>query len=979
MKSIDPQITVARLRARLLALVLLGLLPLSGLVIGTALTSQHKALTDAGETLLATALLAAPGQEKAAGAAARQPDVRLPADVALVVIGHDGTVTGAGAGGTPQVELPGTKVRDTALLDALKTLPPTAFEGIDPDGVPRIYAAVAVGGNTRSGPYVVASMPRAAVTSSAHRQLARSAALALALAAFGLLLAGWAGEKIILAPVRRLLDQARERAGTEVDSPDDPAKSTHAFVEPSRAFHRMADTLPQIVWMMQADGQHTYFNQGWIDYSGLAMDESLGHGWTRLIHPEDSQPVSAHREQAFGRGDVYEIEHRIRRADGVYRWMLSRALPLSDANGQKAQWLGTFTDIDDLKQATALQEKSLSIIRIAGKVAHLGGWTIELPEHTLTWSDENCAIHDVPPGYQPTLEEGIGYFLPEHRATVTRYVEACAQHGTPYEFVLPKITAKGRRIWVRSIGEAVRDASGQIIRLQGAFQDISEQKAAEQRMLALEARLVTTLETITDGFCLLDKDWNFAFVNGPAEGMLQRRREDILGKNVWLEFPETVGTAMERAYRKAVVEQRTVHFETFYPPLNTWFDLHVYPSDAGIAVYFQDVTQRRSDQAQLRLLETAVSRLNDMVIITNATPFDEQVPQIVFVNDAFERYTGYRREEAIGHTPKLLLGPKSQCADLERIRAAMKNWQPVRAEVISYTKAGKELWLEIDITPIADETGVFTHWVSVQRDITERRRQQEEIISLNSELEERVQLRTSQMKVANTELASFSYSVSHDLRSPLNTIHAFSHLLIKAEGDHLSPKGQHYLSRIIAAAKQMGELIEGLLTLAHLSREQFKSEPVDLSAIARRIARDCHEREPERQTQAQVHIHDGLRVHGDPRLLSAVLQNLVGNAWKFTSMQPLARIEVGSEVDAHGDSHFFVRDNGAGFDMAFAHKLFGTFERLHSPEEFSGSGIGLATVKRIIERHGGRVWAESRLNEGATFYFTLGRMIESVT
>ncbi|MEO6319862.1 MAG: ATP-binding protein, partial [Polaromonas sp.] len=275
--------------------------------------------------------------------------------------------------------------------------------------------------------------------------------------------------------------------------------------------------------------------------------------------------------------------------------------------------------------------------------------------------------------------------------------------------------------------------------------------------------------------------------------------------------------------------------------------------------------------------------------------------------------------------------------------------------------------------------GIFTHWVSVQRDITERRRQQEEIISLNSELEERVQLRTAQMKVANTELASFSYSVSHDLRSPLNTIHAFSHLLVKAEGDCISPKGQHYLSRIIAGAKQMGELIEGLLTLAHLSREQFKSEPVDLSAIARRIERDCREREPERQTQAQVHIQDGLSARGDPRLLSAVLQNLIGNAWKFTSRQALARIEVGSEVDAHGDTLFFVRDNGAGFDMAFSHKLFGTFERLHSPEEFSGSGIGLATVKRVIERHGGRVWAESRLNEGATFYFTLGRMIESVT
>jgi light-regulated signal transduction histidine kinase (bacteriophytochrome) len=175
----------------------------------------------------------------------------------------------------------------------------------------------------------------------------------------------------------------------------------------------------------------------------------------------------------------------------------------------------------------------------------------------------------------------------------------------------------------------------------------------------------------------------------------------------------------------------------------------------------------------------------------------------------------------------------------------------------------------------------------------------------------------------------------------------------------------------------MSELIEGLLSLAHLSREQIRSEQVDLSAIARRIEQDLREREPERQVQ--VHIQDGLSAHGDPRLLAAVLQNLLGNAWKFTSRQTLARIDVVSELEANGDTLFFVKDNGAGFDMAFVSKLFGTFERLHAPEDFAGTGIGLATVKRVIERHGGRVWADGKLNEGATFYFTLGSTASAQT
>lgn len=736
-------------------------------------------------------------------------------------------------------------------------------------------------------------------------------------------------------------------------------------------FRLLTDAMSQIVWVMRADGTYTWFNQRWLDYTGLSMEESLSHGLAGLVHPDDDLRGSRLLEQALASGDPCEIEYRLRRADGVYRWMLCRALPQRDATGQTVQWLGTLTDIDELKQAAELLEKDIFMTRIAGRVARLGGWTIDLPERVLTWSVENCLIHDVPPGYTPTLEEGIGYFLPEHRPIVIQHVEACAQHGTPYEFVLPKMTAKGRRIWVRSLGEAVRDASGKIVRIQGAFQDISEQKSAEAHTRALETQLATTLESITDGFCLIDKDWKFTFLNGQAERMLQRRRADLLGKLLWQEFPETMAGAIERESRQAVELQRTTRFETFYQPLETWFDIHVYPTESGIAVYFQDITQRRQEHAQLRLLETAVSRLNDMVVITEAESFNEGGPRIVFVNDAFERHTGYSRHEVLGNTSRLLWGPKTQHAELDRIRAAMENWERVRSEVVVYTKAGRELWLEIDLTPITDETGRHIHWVAVERDVTERRQQQQEILSLNSDLEDRVQLRTAQLATANKELESFAYSVSHDLRSPLNTIHGFSQLLAKIDAEHISDKGKHYLNRIGVGVMQMGELIEGLLTLAHLSREQLKLEGVDLSALARRIENECREREPGRQVQ--VTVQDGLIAQGDPRLLSAVLQNLLANAWKFSSKQPQARIEVGSELGAEDDTIFFVRDNGAGFDMAFTHKLFGTFERLHSPGDFPGTGIGLATVKRVIERHGGRVWAEGKPNGGATFFFTLGR------
>lgn len=255
-----------------------------------------------------------------------------------------------------------------------------------------------------------------------------------------------------------------------------------------------------------------------------------------------------------------------------------------------------------------------------------------------------------------------------------------------------------------------------------------------------------------------------------------------------------------------------------------------------------------------------------------------------------------------------------------------------------------------------------------------RNRARKEIVQLNASLEERVQQRTAQLAFANKQMESFSYSVSHDLRSPLNAIDGFSSLLEKAvgkmESGPLTERSAHYLARIRAGVSQMGELIDALLSLAQVSRASLLWEPVDLSALAETLLSRYQEREPARATR--LHIEAGLLVQGDPRLLKQVLDNLLGNSWKFSAGQPCAEITFGHEQGSTGETVYFVRDNGAGFDMAYADKLFGTFQRLHTQDEFAGTGIGLATVQRIIVRHGGKIWGESAVGRGATFYFTLG-------
>jgi light-regulated signal transduction histidine kinase (bacteriophytochrome) len=236
------------------------------------------------------------------------------------------------------------------------------------------------------------------------------------------------------------------------------------------------------------------------------------------------------------------------------------------------------------------------------------------------------------------------------------------------------------------------------------------------------------------------------------------------------------------------------------------------------------------------------------------------------------------------------------------------------------------------------------------------------------DLERRVAERTAELAVANRRLRSFSYSVSHDLRAPLRAIAGFGAELAQSSRDRLSPEERRDLDRILGAARRMEQLIEGMLVLGRVVESEMRRVPVDLTALAREIAGELSEAEPARSVE--VDIQEGLRAVGDPVLLRAALANLLGNAWKFTRPRLPARVEVGRQPGG-SEAAFFVRDNGAGFDMRYADRLFGAFQRLHRHDEFPGTGVGLATVEQIISRHGGRIWAESRPNEGATFFFSL--------
>ncbi len=309
----------------------------------------------------------------------------------------------------------------------------------------------------------------------------------------------------------------------------------------------------------------------------------------------------------------------------------------------------------------------------------------------------------------------------------------------------------------------------------------------------------------------------------------------------------------------------------------------------------------------------------------------------------------------------------------------------VRANLIVPLLQGENLWgllcihqcraprewqtIEIEfVSQIANHLGVaLKHaelMAELQAEILERKQAELAVQTLNEGLQRAI----IEMKAVNKELEAFSYSISHDLRAPLRSIDGFSQALLEDCEDQLDATGQDYLRRIRAATQRMGHLIDDLLNLSRVTRSDIHIETVDLSLLASNICTELQQSDPERQVEFV--IQTGLIVQGDARLLNVLLVNLLNNAWKFTSKHPTARIELGL-ITSHGIPTYFVRDDGAGFNMAYISKLFAPFQRLHSLQEFPGNGIGLATVQRIIHRHGGRIWTEAEVDRGATFYFTL--------
>jgi PAS domain S-box-containing protein len=694
----------------------------------------------------------------------------------------------------------------------------------------------------------------------------------------------------------------------------------------------------------------TSWNAGAEKMFGYAASEMIGRSITVLIPPEN---------QAEEDG----ILARVRRGERVEHFETVRvckngslvqvSVMVSPIKGPSGQIIGASKvarDITERKNAEA-------------RAVWLSSFPERNPSPILELDSASGVVHYVNPAALrqfPNLEsEGLSHPLV---AGLQALMAQLSEQGTVHRELAVGDSCFSQLLTSVADSHRVRIYSTDITDRRNAERALRDGEAA---IHAADRRLAEIVHGMTEACFALDEQWRFTFVNDSMVTLFGRQRDQMLGRMIWEVFPVQQGTAAAvKNYRRAMDERVPVAFEVYSPVSARWLDVRLFPTGDGIAVFLLDIQARKMAELERENFVSLVENSTEFIGMRNL----QGVP--IFVNKAALELVGLDSLEQAVRTPPAEFFFEEDRAFIrdEFVPRVLRDGHAETEMRFRHFKTGEAIWMIYNAFVVRDSHGQPRATATVSRDITGRKRAEQEIRQLNADLERRVIERTDQLEAANKELEAFSYSVSHDLRAPLRAVSGFSQIVLEDYAALLPEEGKQHLQTICDGAQRMGMLIDDLLSFARLSRLPLMRRTVDAE---QQVRDSLNELQSEQSGRAlDVRVGELPACYGDPALLKQVWLNLLSNALKYTKNRERAVIEIGSTLEKD-TAVYFVRDNGTGFDMQYAGKLFGVFQRLHRQEDFTGTGVGLAIVQRIVNRHGGCIWADAAPDRGATFYFTL--------
>ncbi len=699
-------------------------------------------------------------------------------------------------------------------------------------------------------------------------------------------------------------------------------------------------------------------------------DALVGRNVLDLVHPDSRADVMASIE-ALRNGVRLEapVERKILQPDGSFIFAEAFAVPIMYNGIPSAQVI--IQNITERRIADQKLKRSEKLLADAQRIAQLGSWELDIPRNHLYWSDEIYRIFGLKrKDFEETYEAFLERVHPDDREIMAKAQRAALAGEKPLDLEHRIVRPDGDVRIVREVGNLLPDETGNLSRLVGIVQDITEQVQVRRRLEESEKKYRGIIETAREGVWLFDSEGKTTLVNKALLSMFGYTENEMMHQPftefVHAESRQDAVEYLDRC-RRGIREMIDIRFMK-KDGSDLWCLLNAGPVTdeqgkfLGALAMLTDITERRVLLERLKFQATLVENITDALISTDLED------TVLAWNPAAALMYDIPPEDAIGKKLIGLLDKEFIGVTRDEMRRELMRKGTWRGEMVQRTGSGKTLYVLSSKSLLHGAEGTVTGIVTINRDITLRKQAEDEIRRLNEELEQRVQERTAQLLAANNELEAFSYSVSHDLRAPLRAVDGYARILLEEHLNEMTEEGRNIAREVRSGAQRMGKLIDDLLAFSRAGRTSLQPHPIDMKTLARSVFYELTA--PEKRSRVDFVIEDMPPAMGDPTLIRLVWTNLLSNALKFTSKVPRPRIEIGGRIQDQ-ETVYFVRDNGAGFDMRYYDKLFGVFQRLHSTRDFTGTGVGLAIVQRIIHRHYGRVFAEGSIGEGATFTFTI--------